>query len=186
MNKLVEELPAEEQELVVDAVFTGISVRCQGCGGTYHELTEKFVPGKAVRGSYLRLLERYGPRGQGWYDFPHQDWVVGDNVACPQCGTPYKARRLLRVAVDYYKRLMTPPAAAGMPECEDELLTQGLLLECSGDLMSPASATALPEEDLSIHGRVLKLTWEGRTQAEIAETCDLSIYMVRRIQKGEK
>ena len=69
-------------------MFEGIPVKCAGCGGWFHELTAKYNPDGPLRGSYLRLTSRY--RSYGWYDFPHEDWVVGDNIMCPQCMMPYR------------------------------------------------------------------------------------------------
>ena len=43
-----------------------------------------------MRGDYVELLPQYGPLGFNWYDFPHTEWTIGDNVACVQCGEPIR------------------------------------------------------------------------------------------------
>ena len=180
MNEgLLDELTPEELAILKErGTFDGIPVKCRGCGGRYHELTAKFVPATAVRGSYLRLLKAYGPSGRGWYDFPHQDWVVGDNVACPQCGTPYRARWLIRCIIGFLRPAVVEGGGDGASMPLEEVAV--------GDIVAPLTSQIMGEDEPGLAAKVLQLTWDGKTQAQIAETCGISVYMVRRFQKGER
>lgn len=169
----------------------GFVVRCGGCGGLFHELTVNFREVPPMRGDYLHLLKAH--RDNGWYAFPEHDWVVGDNVMCPQCGTPYTMERILFLLKeagggDNGKVQGNVEGSAGgdpLDQAEEEALghdggadsdTRGLYDgadfcdRSGGDLVSS----------------VMGMTREGKTQAFIAETCQISVYMVRQIQNGKK
>ena len=178
-------------------IFVGIPVKCSGCGGWFHELTERYSPEDALRGSHLRLNSTY--KGYGWYDFPHEDWVVGENVMCPQCMRPYRG---LEVAAQVRLWLeKAQEARSGLKNTEDEESSDGNSAppETIGDLAVPgvvgvgADDADLPSSSddgdggvVSVTETVRKMSWNGSTQAEIAETCGISVYMVREIQNGRK
>lgn len=184
-------------------IFEGIPVKCSGCGGWFHELTARYDPEGPLKGSYLRLTSRY--REYGWYDFPHEDWVVGDNVMCPQCMMPYRPG-----AVAAQVRAWVEKQEMSANECKqaaDEEVDKGAETseacgqeppEEVGDLAVPGVAGVGPDDaDLpasddngdgatDIAALVLKMSWDGATQSEIAKTCGISVYMVREIQNGRK
>ena len=58
-----------------------------------------------MRGDYVELLPQYGPLGYNWYDFPHTEWTIGDNVACVQCGEPIRTGYVLKIAEEHLERL---------------------------------------------------------------------------------
>jgi len=185
-------------------LFEGIPVKCAGCGGWFHELTARYDPSGPLRGSYLRLTSRY--REYGWYDFPHEDWVVGDNVMCPQCMMPYRTGVVMaQVLIWAEKQEMSAhecrqaagkevvegaetPEALGNdapPEAVGDLAVPGVVGVGSDDGGLPASG----DGDTGVEGvadLVRKMSWDGATQSEIAKTCGISVYMVREIQNGRK
>lgn len=196
-------------------VFDGVPVKCGGCGGWFHELTEKYLPEGVLRGSHLRLNSTY--RGYGWYDFPHEDWVVGENVMCPQCMRPYRATEVARQVVIWFENLRieherknteneaeageaeageAEGAAAGAedtaqgnsapPESIGDLAVPGVVGVGSDDGGLPSSSDGTDGGLKDVSEIVRKMSWDGKTQAEIAETCGLSVYMVREIQNGRK
>jgi len=140
-------------EINEEARYDGVPVQCSGCGGIFHELTEKYVYGGMLRGSHFRLNSYY--RGIGWYDFAHEDWVIGDNVVCPQCMRPYGKSEVEACAKDQRGALHV--GEVGTFEADD-----------------------------SVEQQVRRMTWDGVTQAEIAEICSISVYRVRQIQNGER
>lgn len=172
----------------------GFVVRCRGCGGRFHELTENYRPVPPMRGDYLWMLKKH--RGNGWYAFPERDWVIGDNVQCPQCGTPYTVGSIERQLeaqngeADAGKLPGTTPDAPG-PDGSAQ-----------PDAVAPEQGAGNEEgdvggaDDLGIYdgasnpgdvvSTVMKMTREGHTQTGIAETCQISVYMVRQIQNGKK
>lgn len=186
-------------------LFEGIPVKCAGCGGWFHELTAKYIPDGPLRGSHLRLTSRY--REYGWYDFPHEDWVVGDNVMCPQCMMPYRSGVVVaQVLIWAEKQEMSAyecrqaagkevaaraeeEAALGVnapPEAVGDLAVPGVVGVGSDDAGLPASGD---NGDAGVEGvadLVRKMSWDGATQSEIAKTCGISVYMVREIQNGRK
>lgn len=185
-------------------LFEGIPVKCAGCGGWFHELTARYDPSGPLRGSYLRLISRY--REYGWYDFPHEDWVVGDNVMCPQCMMPYRPGVVVaQVLIWAEKQEMSAhecKQAAGKEVVEGaetpETLGQDSPPEAVGDLAVPGvvgigsddgGLPASGDGDAGVEGvadLVRKMSWDGATQSEIAKTCGISVYMVREIQNGRK
>jgi len=191
-------------------MFEGIGVRCSHCGGKFHELTAKFRPEPPMRGSYLKLNKRYGPGGYGWYDFPHNDSVVGDNVQCPRCAGPYRMASILKQVRAYVKELQgretgqVDEAAtdnAGHPEEEAPRGEDGGNLDDLGPADEPeaigdmgevcsfgnddAGIFALRDAGDSIPAQVRRMTATS-TQAEIAQTLQISIYRVRQIQIGKE
>ena len=206
----------------------GMPVRCSGCGGKFHRLSMGFRDEPPMRGSYLQMIPRY--RNWGWYAFPEKDWVVGDNVQCPQCGTPYgfvSVMRQVRVFVDLalgregVKSADSCQAGSGVAEGGDgaEGGAQDALgraefaevqhvegseddgwrpVDTSGiDAVDDPDPASSPVEHDSIYApasndprsiqmTVMRMTAEGCTQASIAKTCNMSVYMVRQIQNGRK
>ena len=143
--------------------YDGIPVKCSGCGGLFHELTSKYELSGMLRGSYLRLLPKY--MEYGWYDFPHEDNVVGENIICPQCMMPYRAGLVVA-------QVMAWISANERGNSDYPPFDMG--------------ESSFSSSDNSVSGRVLKMSWDGLTQAEIAKECGISIYMVREIQNGRK
>lgn len=62
-------------------------VQCPGCGGRYHETTDKFDPDCVVRGDMFKLKEMF--RKQGWDSFLENSGVTGGDISCPECGSSY-------------------------------------------------------------------------------------------------
>lgn len=230
--------------LFVEGVnIMGMAVKCGGCGGKFHQITGKFRAEPPVRGSYLRMIPRY--RSWGWYAFPEEEWVVGDNVLCPQCGTPYSFLSIMR----QIRRFVD--AELGRAEVQGGADTQetGQTVEERGDGGENAAentvgiaatgemggeevqsdqengldgadfgsddadfgdfagsagievedqCSAEPEKEeqgiytlalsdpKNVKMMVMRMTADGCTQAHIAKTCNLSVYMVRQIQNGRK
>jgi hypothetical protein len=189
-------------------IYEGVPVKCAGCGGWFHELTAKYDPDGPLRGSYLRLTSRY--REYGWYDFPHEDWVVGDNVMCPQCMMPYRPGVVMaQVLIWAEKQEMSAnesrqaageevdaradaraeaPEEGGNdspPEAVGDLAVPGVVGVGSDDAGLPASGDN-GDGVTDVADLVRKMSWDGATQAEIAKTCGISVYMVREIQNGRK
>ena len=190
--------------VVAVVIFAGIPVKCSGCGGWFHELTERYSPEDTLRGSHLRLNSTY--KGYGWYDFPHEDWVVGDNVMCPQCMMPYRpgvvmaqvliwaekqemsARECKQAADKEVDARAEEEAALGVnapPEAVGDLAVPGVVGVGSDDAGLPASGDN-GDGVTDVADLVRKMSWDGATQAEIAKTCGISVYMVREIQNGRK
>jgi hypothetical protein len=187
--------------------FDGIPVKCQGCGGWFHELTRRYSLEGSVKGSGLRLLVKY--QGCGWYDFPHEDWVVGDNVQCPQCMRPYSTADIRKQAESWVEKLRGGACnAEGGPAATAEVTGEGAegakkegpddggLVdgppEMVGEIGAPVPACFggdcglnAPPAPGNVEERVRQMTWDGRTQTEIAETCQISVYRVRQIQNGK-
>ena len=188
-------------------VYAGLSFKCEGCGGEFYRLTEKFVPTPPMRGDYVELLPRYGVCGYNWYDFPHTEWTVGDNVACVQCGEPIRTCHVISEAVKRLEGLReetggkqnisgsSPAAQAG---AENENVLQGDAVDGDGAGGTDAGGISPGQhvsEDLGLYDEVdledgllatvLRMTAEGQTQAAIAETCGISVYRVRKLQNGE-
>lgn len=178
----------------------GVPLKCSSCGGWFHELTGRFSPlSGTMRGSDLKLLSKY--RECGWYDFPHEDWVTGENVQCPQCMVPYRIGDVVTQALAWAENVKKERSSGNVTSAEEEDpgpeeagdYGEDAPPETIGDLASPGVSPAerpagSPSDEgaVSIQERVLKMTWEKYTQAEIAKTCDISIYMVREIQNGRK
>ena len=201
--------PVALDGLFVEGVdVLGMAVRCSGCGGKFHQLTRKFRNEPPMRGTYLKMIARY--RSWGWHAFPELDWVVGDNVQCPQCGTPYRVAAIMKQIRAFISK------SGGMKD-ESQVVDHGLgeevsseqaVAEPGGDLGATQGAGDDENElvgvvvgdgvddrglDSSGYGgvddvqlKVMKMTVGGSTQAEIAQTCGLSVYMVRQIQNGRK
>ena len=192
--------PTPLHGLYVEGVnVAGMPVKCGGCGGKFHELTDRFRSEPPMRGTYLRMISRY--RSWGWYAFPESDWVVGDNVQCPQCGTPYSTGSVMqqiRAAVNAFLGIEESPVVPVLlpveePEVEapEEPAIFPELLDLDREPESESAATdsiytPAGEDPGNIKMTVMKMTADGCTQASIAQTCNLSVYMVRQIQNGKK
>ena len=222
--------PVAISGLYVDGVnIAGMPVKCGGCGGKFHVLTEKFRNEPPMRGSYLRMIPRY--RSWGWYAFAEKEWVIGDNVICPQCGTAYTTLSVMRQVKRFVDEKLgrtevqsgadAQAACSGMAEGRDggEVAAQDALgraefaevqhvegseddgwrpVDAGGidavDDPDPASPPVEPDtiypapdgSPASVKMTVMRMTAEGCTQAQIAKTCNMSIYMIRQIQNGKK
>lgn len=140
--------------------FDGFVFPCERCGRKFYELTSKFEAEPPMKGHYVRLRKRYGPSGYNWHDFPKQEWVIGDNVACVGCGHPIKVQYIL--------------------SCLKKKEPKKLSKEVDSrtfDLLNVADP---------VERGVLELTYQGKTQFEIAEMLGVTLYMVRKIQRGER
>lgn len=187
----------------------GMQVRCDSCGGKFHEITAKFEPVPPMRGNYLRLRSVF--KGRGWYAFPEQDWVVGDNVQCPQCGSPYRMNSILKQVTSYVHTLSAEGKeevrADGGGACGPAGVAEGIEERAVGappvleedDEAGDQDENPVPAgdpDDAGIYDEHLagddvvsmvhRLTAGGETQASIAQTCQISVYMVRQIQLGKK
>ena len=194
--------------VVMDGLFVegvdilGMSVRCGGCGGRFHQIARSFRNEPPMRGTYLKMVERY--RSWGWYAFPEKDWVVGDNVQCPQCGTPYSFSSIVKQIKEFV--LSSKSEGGDVIEqsttksesfeaevdnsIEDNKRVQdgGIDLVVVGDTDSDDGGIDANNYGIvdDVQFKVMKMTLGGSTQADIAKACDLSIYMVRQIQNGRK
>lgn len=160
-----------------------------------------------MRGDYVELLPQYGPLGFNWYDFPHTEWTIGDNVACVQCGEPIRTGYVLKIAEEHLERLRQEERREedihgnqGKKETGEgsEVLLQGDADNC-GDAGSSVSSSVADngacgddnglydnvEIEDSLLSNVLKMTAAGETQVAIAECCGISVYRVRKLQNGE-
>lgn len=185
-------------------MYEGVPVKCSGCGGWFHELTAKYDPAGPLRGSHLRLTSRY--REYGWYDFPHEDWVTGDNVMCPQCMMPYRAGVVMAQVLAWAEKQemsaheckqssgkevdagTETPETFGQdspPEAIGDLAVPGVA-GCGSDDGGLSAASDNSPGGTGVADLVRKMSWDGATQAEIAKTCGISVYMVREIQNGRK
>lgn len=173
------------------SVHAGTEIRCRGCGGRFHRLTDKFRPVPPMRGSYLKLLPKW--REGGWYAFPEHEWVVGDNVQCPQCGTPYTVASIMKQFGVADERVEPAPEQAVEPEEAAGVEVAGQEEDENHDF---EQAGLCGDDDTGIYadldGRgdvvatVMSMTRKGESQSRIAETCQISIYAVRKIQNGKK
>jgi hypothetical protein len=172
--------------------FTGFSFPCQRCRGKFYELTDKFVPTPPMRGDYVALLPKYGPGGYNWYDFPHTQWTIGDNVACVQCGEPIRIEYVYEFFKVQIQQVHEHGNEVGQKSSQKgqtaESVGEGATVY--GDAVSSDTVAdgglydAIDVED-SLLQTVLRMTTSGETQAAIAEACGVSIYRVRKIQNGE-
>jgi len=172
--------------------YDGVPIRCENCGGWYHELTGSFcMTASDLRGSFFKLNAEYGPDGHAWYDFPHEDWLVGENVVCPGCKKSYRMTDILIQVEAFFARVCAKIIAGSSEEEGREAVTDASRLESvggirSGQLGSDIEVTmdaALTDEDCL---KVLAMTNAGETQTAIAEACGLSTYRVRQIQNGKR
>lgn len=196
----------------VVGVYVGVPLKCAGCGGWFHELTALYDPNRLLTGACLRLVEPY--RSYGWYDFPHDEQTTGDNLLCPQCMYPYRHENVRKQAEAWIEKLRadnggTEVGNGEAEQCdetgretfvEEETQENGSLEgfdegppEKIGDLEAPVSGCScddlgvVPDAARSsgLVEKVRKLMWQGKTQAQIAEICQISVYRVRQIQNGE-
>ena len=180
--------------------YDGIKFKCQRCRGIFYELTEKFCPVPPMRGDYVRLIDKYGKNGYNWYDFPHTEWTIGDNVACVQCGEPIRIDYVLketrgavlasigRNEAEKFEALqdtaveeedVSPDSGGGYVGCNPDMGAVGT--SDGGDL---DGIYGLVDVDDKVGAEVLRLTSGGLTQVEIAEACGISVYRVRKYQTG--
>lgn len=166
--------------------YEGRTFKCQQCRGEYYELTGSFEPVPPMRGNYVKLLPKYGVGGYNWYDFPHNDWTIGDNVACVNCGYPirmeYVVKNLNEVVCNEKEASKSDTNAGG-------IVREGVSVSDSGDLHSGVRDDVGLYDDSELGdnllNQVLQMTAQGKTQTDIAETCGISVYRVRKLQNGE-
>ena len=65
------------------------NVHCTGCGITCHRTNEKFKKDQVAKGEMFDLLDPW--KENGWSDFTKDDYTIGENIRCIECGTPYPA-----------------------------------------------------------------------------------------------
>lgn len=166
--------------------YEGRTFKCQQCRGEYYELTERFEPVPPMRGNYVRLLQRYGVGGYNWYDFPHNEWTIGDNVACVNCGCPirmeYVVKNLNKAVNDEQKASEDCAETGGVLRDGVSAVDSGNLLCSVRDNVGLYDDSELGDNLLN---QVLQMTARGKTQTDIAETCGISVYRVRKLQNGE-
>lgn len=150
-----------------------------------------------MRGDYVELLPQYGPLGFNWYDFPHTEWTIGDNVACVQCGEPIRTGHVH----DAFRQAEANQEAAEQG-AGSEATNEGEAAETAGskdenvEISAPDAvsdtgidADAGLYDDVEIEdgllATVLRMTAAGETQVAIAECCGISVYRVRKLQNGE-
>lgn len=162
------------------------------------------MPTPPMRGDYVELLPQYGPNGYNWYDFPHNEWTIGDNVACVQCGEPIRMDYVIQKVGQELERLRVqtvtnadiqgsegvqdqgaPDAASVQADAGASGGDDGVVLR--GDDGSGGDVGLYDEVDMEdgLLASVLRMTAEGQTQAFIAETCGISVYRVRKLQNGD-
>ena len=136
---------------------------------------------------------------QCMYPYRHEDvrlqaeaWLEklrGDSGGpAPTAALPEMVEQTLEVVDDADTVAAETEPAAG----EDEGFDEGPP-EKIGDLEAPVSACSCDDRGVvadaarssGLVERVRQLMWQGRTQAEIAEICQISVYRVRQIQNGE-
>lgn len=164
--------------------YAGATFKCQQCRGEYYSLTQAFAPVPPMRGNYVELLPKYGKHGYNWYDFPHNEWTIGDNVACVNCGYPIKMDYVLKNMVIVNEEKDRYDAASGVGEirenCADSCSRGNDPHICDNNGLYDTV-----ELGDTLLDDVLRMTTSGKTQAEIAETCGISVYRVRKLQNGE-
>jgi len=178
--------------------YAGIPFKCECCGGVFYELTAQFNPASPMRGDFVALLEKYGVNGFNWYDFPHNECTVGDNVACVQCGEPIRMgyvngqlevyfaekEKNAENSVDEFSAILHSPSwgegdggqgsvLVDNGNHDDSCFDNDCGLYDNIDIEDPLIAT------------ILKMTAEGATQSTIAETCGITVYRVRKLQSGK-
>ena len=78
----------------------------------------------------------------------------------------------------------TPEEDAGYDEGPPETIG-GLEAPVSGCSCDDIGVVADSSRSSGVVEKVRQLVWEGKTQAQIAEICQISVYRVRQIQNGE-
>ena len=153
-------------------------------------MTEKFRPEPPMRGDYVELLPQYGPLGFNWYDFPHTEWTIGDNVACVQCGEPIRTGYVHGLFERFCEACATE--ASGVSESVADDVPTTAVEECGSSGAVPdadSCADAGIYDDVEVEdgllATVLRMTAAGETQVAIAECCGISVYRVRKLQNGE-
>jgi len=185
--------------------YEGRGFKCEGCRGSFYQLTENFRPTPPMRGDYVELLPKYGVNGHNWYDFPHTEFTIGDNVACVQCGHPikidYVVKELERTEkeqerIEHEMQKSNDSGSSGLEVSQgavEETLPGGSLAgggdDASGAAVCPRDSDNdglyhAPDLEDPLLATVLRMTSEGATQTHIAETCGISVYRVRKFQDG--
>lgn len=60
---------------------------CPFCNERFHETTEAYRPDVPPNGSMFRLKQKFADNG--WQGFPEHDYIIGENICCPDCGGCY-------------------------------------------------------------------------------------------------
>lgn len=61
-------------------------IKCANCSGIFYELNENYDPNKVLNATMLTMMEPY--KSYGWEQYPPDDSIVMDQLACPDCGAP--------------------------------------------------------------------------------------------------
>lgn len=176
--------------------YEGISFKCSCCSGEFYCLTEKFTPVPPMRGDYVALLPQYGPSGYNWYDFPHTEWTIGDNVACVQCGEPIRMEYVTSFVEEKIERLRQRAEESEIVQGHNEIQEETapvVDVERAGTVAHTGIDSGVVDNGLydevdiedGLLASVLKMTAAGETQVTIAETCGISVYRVRKLQNGD-
>lgn len=206
----------------------GIVITCTYCKLRCHKTTPNYKPG-IMNGTYLDLIREYGKDGMNWYDFPHNEHCIGDNVMCPRCGNGYDHVAVFQEVQEVvaYRKLnfigvtdvekqdeedqKAQAANEGKSVCirsfygesesgvgnteiqEDYIDNNSTFHDFRGPCDDSNAAiedacdfnVALSVEPVLSDGerKIYDMTCEGRTQQQIAEACNMTLYAVRQIQK---
>jgi len=70
-------------------------VICPHCNERYHETAEAYRPDVSPNGSMFRLKKKYADNG--WQGFPEHDYIIGENLCCPDCQGSYVEVGMVRI-----------------------------------------------------------------------------------------
>ena len=187
----------------------GVVITCSYCKLRCHKTTAEYQPG-ILKGNYLELLYEYGKDGMNWYDFPHTEHCVGENVCCPRCGNGYRHEDVFAEVQEIIAYRKLHFASEGENETQESYEKEAPAAELSVREFYTENIHALNGEDdctdactysadtahhdhgaidaaapllSDIERKIYDMTCEGTTQQKIAETCGMTLYSVRQIQK---
>ena len=80
-------------------------ITCPSCGTICHRTNGKFDPDKMAVGEMFELKDPW--KTEMWTDFTKDEYTIGPNICCIECGTPYPGSDLridssLMKAVDQF------------------------------------------------------------------------------------
>jgi hypothetical protein len=148
-------------------------VICRGCGGRYHETTEKFDGLAMANGSMFRLKPLY--QGHGWSSFPEHAGMTDGDLECPQCGAPYCVGGRVRLGEDVCA-ICGKIAEDGTHACrEQETEMDRLFAEYNPEPPAPTRNGVLAPQD--VDEQIKALNEQGKKPGEIAAALGLGHYM---------
>jgi len=166
-------------------------ILCRGCGGRYHQTTDKFRSNVMPTGDMFRLKAGYV--ANGWTSFPEHSGITDGGLECPGCGAPYLSGGRVRVDGDWCPDCgveITGDHDCGGPLSEmDRLLAEydpelpknpskEQNQEPAPDKGEMTSAHAVDTQKLSGGDAEIKALHEaGKTPTEIADALGLGHYM---------